>query len=54
MTKQIDLCKFAIIINKTHVIFFQPKESMAGPHTSEKTSSKGAEARLVDTEYGSW
>jgi hypothetical protein len=35
MTKKIDPSKFVIIINETYTVFFWPKESMAGPHTSE-------------------
>jgi hypothetical protein len=35
MMKQIDPSKFAIIIIETYILFFQPKESMVGPHTSE-------------------
>jgi hypothetical protein len=51
IAKQIDPREFTIIINETNIVFFLPKESMAGPHTSEKISSKGALDLLVETEY---
>jgi hypothetical protein len=35
MTKKIEPSKFTIIINKTNIVFFLPKESIARPHTSE-------------------
>jgi hypothetical protein len=35
MVKKIDPSEFTIIINKTNIVFFLPKESIAGPHTSE-------------------
>jgi hypothetical protein len=46
MVKQVNPGEFTIVINETDIIFFQSKESMAQPHTSENTSSKGAEERL--------
>jgi hypothetical protein len=54
VAKQVNPGEFTIVINKTDIIFFRPKESMAGPHTSENTSSKGAEERLDETGKGNW
>jgi hypothetical protein len=54
VTQQVNPSKFTIIINKRDMIFFQPKDSMTGPHTSEKMSSKGADDRLEEIEYGNW
>jgi hypothetical protein len=46
--QKIDPSEFTIIINKTHIVFFLPTDSGAGPHTSENTSSKGKEDTLED------
>ena len=48
MTKQINPCKLAKIINEANVITVLPTEVGAGPHTSENTSSKGLNEILVD------
>jgi hypothetical protein len=46
--QKINPSELAIIVNKTHIIFFLPTEVGAGPHTSENTSSRGLFDTLVD------
>jgi hypothetical protein len=54
VVKQVNLGEFTIVINETNIIFFRPKESMAEAHTSENTSSKGADEWLDETGKGNW
>jgi len=53
MAKQIDPSELAIVINETNIKIILANEVGAGPHTSEKTSSRGALDTLVDFGYGS-
>jgi hypothetical protein len=41
--QKIDPCKFAKIINKTHIIFFHPTDSGAGPRHQKTQVPKETE-----------
>jgi hypothetical protein len=54
VTQQVDPSEFAIIINKANIIFFMTKRINGGSPNIRKISSKGADGRLDEIEYGSW